>query len=147
LRRPTAAADGPVNKGKFRGKTSKGDPMGVSVDGQSRVVNFFVEGVKLKCNDGYSFNTPTGRKHRIKNKFGYPLGDDRRWLMDDSGYDPYGVYIDNGQFNAKGSKTTGQIHVNTFISKDHKTKGPYSDGRVGCDSGPMTFTLRRQKPK
>ena len=139
----TAAAAVP-KPGKFRGKTEKGDPMGLTVIDDGLLKGLFLEGVKMKCTDGYKFNTPTKKKKRLKNKNVFAqVQDDGSWLSNDDNWDPYGVYIDNGQFNAKGKKTTGQLHVATTISKNHKHKGGF-DHDVNCDSGPMTFELKRQ---
>jgi hypothetical protein len=128
--------------GKFRGTSEKGDPMGVRVDAQGNAVDVFLEGVKLKCKDGYSFNTPTGKEHRIKFKLGYPIQDDGFWQVNDDNWDPYGVYL-QGHFGPAGGRTTGSFHVSTTISKDHKHRGGFHKA-VFCDSGDLDFTLKRK---
>jgi hypothetical protein len=127
--------------GKFRGKSSKGDPMGVGVNDQGNLHDFFVGGVKIKCEDGYTFNTPTKTKRRIKLELGYPVFDGH-WNINDDNWDPYGVYLD-GDFGPKGAKTTGDFHIATTVSKDHKRKGGFNR-KVHCDSGSLNFSLTRQ---
>jgi hypothetical protein len=143
----TALAAGPVPDGKFKGTTKKGDPMGLRVVHNSYgtgVSKFFFEGVRLKCEDGYKFDSPKGKKrwHFPKGAVD-PINDDRSWQVVYEQYDPWGVYVNQGQFSANGNKTTGELQIRVHVtSSKHRLTSP--DKGVACTSPALKFTLKRQ---
>ena len=137
------SADAAVTKGKYTGKTAKGDPMGLKVDGQQRVYAYFYEGVKLKCSDGDTVETPVDedRIETPSTKPRFPITPQRRWGIR-ARNDELGFGWDvAGRFNRRSSKTTGKLSIfATFNEKGQQDP----DGSIRCEVNNLKFTLRRR---
>jgi hypothetical protein len=136
------AAEAAIKKGRFVGKTTKADPVGLRVDGQQRVHRFFFEGVRLRCSDGTKLDTPSGRR-----RFGTPKGqkfptNERRWGIRTTNDEETGVgWQASGRFSRNGRKASGTISIFALFNENNEQD---PNGSVRCEANDLPFTLRLQ---
>jgi hypothetical protein len=135
-------ADAAVKKGRFAGKTEEKDPIGFKVTKTHKVVNFYLDGVTLRCSDGDELETPTGEdRFELPSSLKYKISKSRRWhfaVKNDSG-----VKIKaNGRFNKKGTKARGKLYVTARFDSQSGDQDP--NGDVLCQSHHLKWNAKRQ---
>jgi hypothetical protein len=138
-----SAADAAVKKGRFVGKSTKGDPFGLKVNGSERVQRFYFEGVRLRCSDDTVVDTPSGRRKRFETPAGFSVPiQERRWGIQTTNEDETGLGWETaGRFNKRGTKVTGTFDIFALFN-DQGEQDP--NGSVRCEANNLSFTLRRQ---
>jgi hypothetical protein len=136
-------ADAAIKKGKFTGKTKKDDPVGLRVDGKERVHRFFFEGVRLRCTDGTTVDTPAGRR-RFETQKGqkFPTSE-RRWGIRTTNDDETGIgWQVSGSFSRNGRKAFGALTILARFNEDNQQD---PNGSVRCEANDLPFTLRLRR--
>jgi hypothetical protein len=135
-------AEAAIKQGTFKGKTTAGDPVGLKVNTNGRVVNFYYEGVRLECSDEDRFDTPTGAnriqtpnsaKFKVSSKGKFTIR--ARNNANGFGWDVA------GKFRSKGARVTGTLQVRAKFN-DQNQQDP--NGSIDCESEKLPFTLTRR---
>jgi hypothetical protein len=135
-------AEAAITKGSFAGKLSNGKPVGLKVDRKGKVYNFFYEGVTLKCSDGDSLTTPSGKDRIITpSKVKFKVNSKRAWGIRARNNDTGFGWDADGTFNSKGTKSTGTLSVFATFN-DQNQQDP--NGSIRCESGALKFTVKRK---
>lgn len=135
-----ATAHAAVSAGTFTGKTTAKDPIGITVNGSSRVTGMYFEGVHMTCTDKDEYDTlkgadrtaTHGRKVRIK-KSG-------KWTLNVSTNKGAMTWTASGRFTAKGTRTTGTLSINARYNDENELD---PQGPIRCQSGKLKFTATR----
>jgi hypothetical protein len=133
-----ATAEAAVKKGTFRGATEAGDPIGLKVNRSNKFFAFFFDGVRLRCSDGDTVNTP---RIVTPDREKFTIGSQRNWGIAARNRRTGFGWDAEGKFGKKGGKVTGTLTVFATFN-DQNQQDP--NGSVRCTSGELDFTARRQ---
>ncbi len=151
-------AEAVIAKGKFAGKTKRGEPLGFRVDKSNRVYSFYFQDVRLDCTDGDHFFTP-GPKNpsdpdpsqqgeegegqtivRTPKSERFAISSSNKWGFTARNNDVGNGYDVSGKFSSQ-DKSKGTFSI--FANFDEGNEGDPS-GEVKCSSGKLSFTVKRK---
>jgi hypothetical protein len=135
-------AEAAIKSGTFTGKSSAGDPMGLSVGGKGKVYAFYFEGVRLECTDGDAFDTPKGANRiQTPNNIKFRVSSAGKWTIKSRDKERGTGWDVAAKFQSKGAKTTGTLSVFATFN-DQNEQDP--NGSIKCKSKELSFTLKRK---
>jgi hypothetical protein len=137
-----SVAEAAIQKGTFTGKTTAGDPVGLTVVKKNRVADFYFETVHLTCSDGDQFDTGKG-SNRLQSPAGkrYTVSSKRKFSIKDHNDQAGNGWDVKGKFTSDGSQVTGTLSVfATFDTSNNATP----NGSVKCKSANLKFTAKRK---
>ena len=124
-----------IDSGKYKGKTSKGNPITFRVTHSKKLTHFTHNKLKMKCSDGDSFRlskldsgakrlsiSPTGR-------FAFTVT-----------YSNGGEWVAKGRI--KGRRAKGTLKMTVRFNSDDK---PDPDGNIVCRSGKLKVKAKHRR--
>ena len=124
-----------IDSGKYKGKTSKGNPVTFKVTKGKKLNHFTHKGLKMKCSDGDSF-------HLKK----LDSGSDKLSILDNGKFGFSVTYDNGGKWTAKGRikgrKAKGTLKMTVRFNSNNEAD---PNGNILCKSGTLKFTAKHKR--